>query len=422
MVAKKVVVLLLIALLTLGCAQEGGEQAAHPGEEKSAETAAEETVKIGVLGPMQTRYGKAMERGVMLAVKEINENGGILGKKVEVVVADSKLKPDVASTELRRLAFDENVDVIIGGFSSGVVIASMDTLAEVEKVWMVACASPTVTNKVREDYETYKYVFRVGSTNSSTFPADLVAMLDFLNEKGVEVKKVAVIRDEAKWVADIMDQLRQILEANGYEVVMEEVVPPSQEDFSTALLEAQSKADVIMPLIAHGKAASLVKQWKDNEIKIPLAGLDLHAVNPDYWDATSGKCDKEIYLAPSASVPAEINEKMKAFIEAYKKEYGVLPEAYSAYGCYDAVYVFKEAVERAAKAGEKNPFDTEVLIKYLESINAENPYPGVRGNIAFTDHHDLVYGDEFIRNYICQWQNGKQVTLYPKATGELIIQ
>ena len=62
------------------------------------------------------------------------------------------------------------------------------------------------------------------------------------------------------------------------------------------------------------------------------------------------------------------------------------------------------------------------LIRAVEKFDVNNPFEGVRGKIAFTSNHDLVWGDEFIRNYICQWQEGKQVILYPKnkATGQFV--
>jgi branched-chain amino acid transport system substrate-binding protein len=361
-----------------------------------------------------------MVKGTQLAVDEINAQGGIKGKKLVVVVADGKLNPDVTATELRRLAYDEKVDVIVGGFSSGIVIANMDTIAEIKKVWLVECASPTVTNKIKEDYDSYKYVFRVGTTNSSTFPPAVVMSLNFLNEKGVKVKKVAIVRDEAKWVADITGLLKKELSANGYEVVLEEAIPKDKEEFSDVLTKVQqNNADIIVAMIAHGKAQAFLMQWKDSGLKIPVAGLVLSAVNPDFWGETNGKCNGLIFIAPASFVPVpEMSEKMKSFVNAYKEKYGTLPEAYSAYGSYNAVYVFKKAYEMALENGE-DPSNSDVLVKYLEKVNEQNPVEGVSGNIAFTNHHDLVVKENYIVISVCQWQDGKIVVLHPKATGDL---
>ena len=385
-------------------------------------------IKVGVLGPMETKYGIAMANAVKLAAKEINEHGGILGRKVVVIVADTGLSQNKATSEFRRLVVEEGCKVIIGGFSSGVALAVMDTMADLARqgykvIWLGDASSPRLTDKVMRDYKDYKYYFRVLTLNASTFPLDMIDMLDFLRENGLKIKRVAIIRDNALWTDDVMKVFRPLLAKHGYEIVMDEKVSRGQTDFSTFLLKAQEKADVIVPILAHVRGDSLVKQWADMRISIPIAGHDLSAIDPDYWNATNGKCFGEIYTADGGAVPVPINKRMKVFLEEYKKVYGHLPEAFSAYGSYDALFLYKAAVEKAYRAGVKDPFNPDVVVKYLESFNRSNPFLGVRGKIAFTKNHDLVWGNGFIRNWICQWQNGKQVVLYPKymATGKLVM-
>ncbi len=397
---------LLVGILMLGCAQK-------PQTTKTTE----EVIKIGIVGPMETKFGKAMVNGAKLAVEEINAKGGIDGKKVEIVVGDGKLNPDVTGKELRRMAYDENVNVIIGGFASGIVIANMDTAAEIKKVWIVECASPTVTKKIAENYDDYKYVFRL-EANSSTFVPSLVEGLNFVSEK-VPIKRIAIVRDQAKWVEDIDNQLKNALKENGYEVVDDIAIPKDKTNFDDVFATIKSKnADAIVAMIAHGDAVDFVKQWKDT-MKIPLMGLILPAVDPNFYNETNGRCDRLIILAPSSEVPIPINENMKAFLEKYKEKYGHLPEAYSAYESYEAVYVFKKAYEMAKKNGE-NPNNSDVLVKYMEKINENNPLQGVRGKIAFTKYHDIVVKKGYVVNLIVQWQNGSMVAIYPIKTGELI--
>ncbi len=385
-------------------------------------------IKVGVLGPMETKYGIAMANAVKLAAKEINEHGGILGRKVVVIVADSGMNPTKATSEFRRLVVDDGCKVIIGGFASGVALTVMDTMASLARqgykvVWLGDASSPRLTEKVAKDYKDYKYYFRVITLNASTFPLDMIDMLNFLRENGLKIKRVAIIRDNALWTDDVMKVFRPLLKKYGYVIVMDEKVNRGQTDFSSFLLKAQQEADVIVPILAHVRGDSLVKQWADMRISIPIAGHDLSAIDPDYWNATNGKCFGEIYTADGGAVPIPINAKMKKFLEDYKKTYGHLPEAFSAYGSYDALYLYKAAVEKAYKAGAKDPFDPDVVVKYLETFNKTHPFLGVRGKIAFTKNHDLVWGNGFIRNWICQWQKGKQVILYPKymATGKLIL-
>ncbi|ADB57273.1 ABC transporter substrate-binding protein [Archaeoglobus profundus] len=404
-------IVLVCALMMLGCSQK------TPSETPAETTAEAEVIKIGVIGPMETKFGKAMVNGAQLAVDEINAQGGIDGKRLVIVQADGKLKPDVTGKELRRLAYDENVNVIIGGFSSGIVIANMDTIAEIKKVWIVECASPTVTKKIAEDYDSYKYIFRL-EANSSTDVPFLLEGMNYVREK-IPMKRVAIVRDQAKWVEDVDQQLKNALIENGYEVVDDIAIPPQKTDFDDVFTRVKNeRADVIVAMIAHGNAVNFIKQWKDS-VNIPVIGLILPAIDPNFWNETNGKCDKLLVLAPSSQVPIPINENMKNFLKNYKSKYGHLPEAYTAYESYEAVYVFKKAYEMA-KANGEDPNDSDILVKYLEKINAQNPLQGVRGKIAFTKYHDIIVAKGYIVNLIIQWQNGKMVAIYPIKTGELV--
>jgi len=418
---RKAYVLLLIVLISaviMGCANKT--------ETKNISTAekAPKVVKIGVIGPMETKYGTAMVHAVKLAADEINTNGGILNRKIVVVTADTKMDSSTGETAFKRLV-DDGCNVIIGGFSSGVCLAMQNVMAKNKVLWLGDSATPRLTDNVAENYQQYKYYFRPIGTNASTFPLDMVAMLNYLNEKGVHIKRVAIIRDNALWTDDVMKVFKPLLQKNNYTIVMDEKVNRGQTDFTTLLLKAkQLNADVIVPIIAHVRGAPLVKEWARLKLGIPIAGHDLSAIDPDYWNATGGSCNGELYTADGGGVPYPINAKMTHFLEAYRNKYHTLPEAFDAYGAYDAVYLYKQAVENAAKAGEKDPFNSSILVKYLEQFNATHPFKGVRGNIAFTKNHDLLWGNKYVRNWICQWQNGKQVVLYPNVswikTGKLI--
>ncbi len=415
--------LVLVGAMVMGCAQNQTKTSVKP-QVSNGTQITQNVVKIGVIGPMETKYGTAMVHAAKLAAEEINANGGILGRKIEILTADTKMDPNTGSMAFRRLA-DEGCNVIIGGFSSGVCLSMQQVMAEKKILWLGDSATPRLTEKVKENYSLYRYYFRPIGTNASTFPRDMVAMLNYLNEEGVHVKRVAIIRDNALWTDDVMKVLKPLLEENGYIIVMDEKVNRGQTDFTSLLLKAkQEKADVIMPIIAHVRGAPLVKEWASMKLGIPIAGHDLSAIDPDYWNATGGACNGELYTADGGGVPYPINDKMAHFLKAYEEKYHTLPEAFDAYGVYDAVYLYKQAVENAAKDGVKNPFNSDVLVKYLEQFNATHPFKGVRGNIAFTKYHDLMWGDKYVRNWICQWQNGKQVVVYPKVswikTGKLI--
>lgn len=386
---------------------------------------AKEKVVIGIIGPMSLPEGQAEKNAAMLAAEEINEQGGILGLPIEVVVGDTKLNPDSATAEFRRLATVENADMITGGFSSGVMLAMMETMAETKTLFLADASSPAHPAKVAENYEKYKYWFRISQNNGTTFAWDLADMLDFLNVNGLNIKKIYVIRDEHIWTDAVMKDLKPLLRERNVEIIEDVQVPKGYTEYEQLIDEAESlNADLIMPILAiTGTGDVLAKQWGILKPKVMLAGHDLAAIDPGFFEKTDGLANYEVFIADGgALVTAPPTEMCKKFIEAYKQKYGYYPESHQAYGAYDAVYIYKRAVEEASKAGEQNPFSPDVVVKYLEKYDPENPIVLTR-TIAFHKNHALAWGDNYIRNWISQWQDGKQYIISPKtvANGELKI-
>jgi len=400
---------ILLATITSLCVQSG-------------QKAEREKVVVGVIGPMSLPEGMAEEKAVKLAAEEINAQGGILGYPIEVVVGDTKLDSNTASTEFRRLATIENADVIIGGFSSGVMLTMMETMAETKTLFLADASSPAHAKKVAENYERYKYWFRIAQNNGSTFALDLADMVKFLKASGYDVSKVYIIRDEHVWTDPVVEALKPLLEAEGVEIVKDVRVPRGYSEYEQLIQDAESMdAELIMPILAiAGTGDILAKQWATLKPNLLLAGHDLAAIDAEFYNKTNGMANYEIFIADGgALVTAPPTEKCKEFVEAYKKKYGHYPESHQAYGAYDAVYLYKMAVEMAAKAGEKDPFDPDVLVKYLEKFDASNPAELTRP-IAFYKNHDLMWGDKYVRNWVSQWQDGKQYIIYPDsvANGE----
>jgi len=431
-------ILVFVGLLLFGCAQPEEKPAkptpaATPTPAKATPTPAKATptptpapfggkkeVVVGVLGPMALPEGTAEEKGAKLAAEEINKQGGILGLPVKVVVGDTKLNPDAAASEMRRLATVEHADMVTGGFSSGVMMSIMEAVAETKTVFLGDASSPAHPAKVAEDYEKYKYWFRISQNNGSTFAWDLAEMIDFLREKGYAVDKVYIIRDEHIWTDAVMKGLKPLLEERNVEIVGDKRVGRGFTEYETLLLDAKARgADIIMPILAiAGTGDVLAKTWGELEIPALLAGHDLAAIDYEFYDKTEGFANFEIFLADGgALVTSPPTEMCAKFVEAYKAKYGHYPESHQAYGAYDAVYAYKAAVEAAYKAGEKNPFDPDVVVKYLEKYDTKNPLVLTR-TIAWHKNHALAWGDDFVRNWISQWQDGKQYIIYPETVAK----
>ena len=115
-------------------------------------------VRIGVPTAVQLQVGRDTITAIKMAVDEVNKKGGILGRKVEYVVADETENPETGISAIRKLLANEAVDVLIGGYTSGVTLAQLPHISAAKTIYLgVGAASPSVTNKVKTDYDNYKY-------------------------------------------------------------------------------------------------------------------------------------------------------------------------------------------------------------------------------------------------------------------------
>ena len=383
-------------------------------------------VKIGVLAPLAAREGKVQENAARLAVEEINAAGGILGLPVKLVVADDKLSADTAVAEFRRLVTVEKVDVITGGFSSGVMTATMEPMAELKTIFFADASSPAHSRKVGSNYEKYKYWFRITQNNGITFALDGAEQIDYLRKKGVSIDKVYLIRDEHVWVDEWEPLLTKLLTERKVEIVKSVKIPRGFTEYEPLILEAArlGAQAIFMALAISGTGDVLAKQWATLRQPLLLIGHDLAAIDLGYWDKTGGAGEYVIFMADGGVVgTAPPTDIAKKFIDNYTKKYGYPPEAHQGFGAYDAVYLYKKVVEEAALAGEKNPFDSDTLVPYIERYTYNNPFVWTR-KVAFypkgswgpdgtrTDH-DLIWGDDYVKNWMSQWQGGKQMVLHP---------
>lgn len=387
-----------------------------------------EPVKIGILAPQQHFMGESEVRNVTMAAEEINENGGILGREIEIVTRDTNLDSDTATTNFRKLVEDDGVDVIFGGFRDGVIQTTMNTMAELEMLWLGDGASPETLQPIVEQYDDFKYFFRVDMANSGKFPFDHQLMLEyFREEKDLDIDRVAFIRDDLVYTVPFMEVLENIYEDMGIEMVMEEPVPldVSGAELGNLLSQANSlNADMVQTLTAQSDTTPLVEAWSQSKPNMLLAGQSLSSVAPDSWVRTDGAVEYTAWVADGGTALAPITDKMLPFIEKYKDRYDELPNAHIAPDFYDGVFMYKQAVEAADEAGEEDPFDPETLVSYLEAIDENNPYDGIQGPKAFTDMHQLKWGTDYIRCWPLQWRGVEnQVVFAPdeRATGEFVL-
>ncbi|WP_230198576.1 ABC transporter substrate-binding protein [Halopiger goleimassiliensis] len=378
-------------------------------------------ITIGVLAPLGQDQGLGAENSAELAVDEVNEDGGIDGRDVTLEVVDTQSDPGTTQNETERLIEENNADLLVGTFSSEATQGALESIGDYGIPFIITgSASPTLTRDYAgDDYERYKSVFRNGPINSDYQAEAMGDYAEYLNERhGWE--EFAFLADNASWTEPFAQQLPGILEDRGFEVVLEDRLQPGLDDWSSVIGELQSTdPDALFRFFAHNVATELLGAWHQEELDFGIEGIHVASMTPDFFDAMQGAASFETTSQSGAAGAAPITEKTQDFVERYQEEFDS-PELpmYMGFNTYDAVYVYKNAVERAGTTDYENDLD-EIVDAMLET-----DFTGTAGQIEFygEDHeypHDVMEArdeDDRISNFpITQWTpEGDIECVYPE--------
>ncbi len=370
-------------------------------------------LRIGVPTSVQLQVGRDTITAVKMAVDEINKKGGILGRKVEYVTADETENPETGISAIKKLVSDEKVDLLVGGYTSGVTLAQLPHIAASKTIYLgVGAASPSITAKVKNDYDTYKYIFRVGPINAAHQARALVEYISGFVIGELGYKKIAIVGENAKWVQDLVPVLKRGAAEVGADIRMTELFDTQTSDFSPLLAKVKSSgAQYMIVMVSHGSSDIFAKQWHDAQVPVPYGGIDVKSMDGDFFNRIGGKSISEV--AANFAVRAPLTKKTIPFFDNFKKKSPNYP-VYTAFFAYDAIFLYAEAVKRAGS------FDTDKVIKELEKTR----YEGVAGEITFDESHDVLPGKGKTNLVFVQWQDkGERVVLFPKElrTGNFIL-
>ncbi|HZP79848.1 MAG TPA: ABC transporter substrate-binding protein [Pseudolabrys sp.] len=378
--------------------------------------AQEKTIRIGVNTAIQLQVGRDAIDAVRMAIDEVNGKGGVLGRKLEMIVADegeaATEGPKVGIAAVNKLTGEDKVDVLIGGYDSGVTLGEVPHIARAKTIFLgIGSASPAIQAKVKEDYARYKYLFRVNPINSAK---QSTALIDFISGKlkgDLGLKKIAILGENAKWVQDMVPAIKKGAETAGLAVPVAEFFDVQTADFSPIFAKIKdSGAQYLILIISHGASDVFVKQWYDAKVPVPVGGIDVKSMDANFFKRVDGKSIAEV--SANFVIRAPLTPTTVAWWDNFLKLYN-RPPVYSAPGAYDAVHIYADAVKRAGST------DTDKVIKELEKTD----YVGVRGRVQFDDSHEVKDGPGFVNELFVQWQaNGERVVVWPKelATGKMI--
>lgn len=374
---------------------------------------AADTIKIGILGPLSHDVGEGQVNGAKMAAEAINARGGVDGRKIEIVVGDTEIKPEKAINALKKMVMVDRVDAVVGGFSSGVVLSLMDYIARFQVPFIATGSSSNqLTAMVAKNHGKYKYFFRLMFNETATAQGMVDLVTNFLQPK-YGVKKIAVMAEDAKWTSLMGDIFIDGVKAKGIKVADYIRFPFKETDFAPIISRVKdADVDFLVEISAIADGAAYINQWHDMQGPL-IGGCNTSAGTDDFWDKTNGKCLSEI-LFMYGSYPVDVTPTTRAFWNDYEKKYNIVPR-YSSGFSYDAVMVLAQAF---AKAGNTS---SDKVVKAME----QESYLGCSGLIEFDKkNHNVLYGEGRPTLVWLQWQGkNKRVPIYPAkyAGGSLIF-
>jgi branched-chain amino acid transport system substrate-binding protein len=373
----------------------------------SSPALAADPIKIGVIAEAQAVAGSSIGPAAQLAADEINAKGGVNGRKVEIVVYDNHSSAAESVRAFQRAVNEDKVNAVIASYISEVVLALEPWAARLKTVMITpGAASDVITQNIAKDYAHNKYTFHGYLTSSGLAGLVCDAAKDLL-VTGHHMKSAVIVSEDAAWTTPLDEGYKQCLPKVGLKVLDHIRFSPDTTDFTPIFSKVESlKPDVMITGISHVGTQPTV-QWKNQQVPIPMFGISSQATNSTFWKDTNGATEGVLYNAVSGPGVA-VTPKTLPFVEAYQKKYGNVP-AYSGYTAYDEVYMIAEAVKRAGST------NSDKLVDAMEKTD----YVGTIGRVAFKPKgdphvHGLKTGPGYITGLMLQWQDGKQVNVWPK--------
>jgi branched-chain amino acid transport system substrate-binding protein len=339
-----------------------------------------DTTPVAVVGPMTGQYatfGAQMRNGAEMAVADINEAGGVLGKKLDLAVGDDVCDPKQAVAVANQLT-GRGMALIAGHYCSGSSIPASKVYAESETVQI----SPASTNPAFTDDRPGPNVYRVcGRDDQQGGVAGNYLANHFAD------KKIAIVHDKTAYGKGLADETKKALNDAGVQEVVYEAYSAGEKDYSALVSKLkQAGVDVLFLGGYHTEGGLIVRQMRDQGMNTILMGGDA-LITQEFWSITGPAGEGTLMtFSPDPRKNPAAAEVVKRF-----KDKGIEPEGYVLY-TYAAIQAFKQAAEKAGST---------VVADVVKALN-ENEFDTVIGKFKFD-----AKGDPNLPPYaVYRWSNG----------------
>lgn len=320
---------------------------------------AADVVKLGVDEVRSGAFKSNGDRiiwGIEAAVKEANDAGGILGKKIELVIEDNQMKGEIAVQKLKKMILKDGCQIIIQGSSSGVGGAIAQQMPRYKKIYLDTCAEAIgITGKNFTPY-TFRTCLNAGM--------HVKGLAQYFGKKGY--KKVFLINQDYSWGHDVAEYYEKFIKmiAPDTQIVGKEFHKVFNKDFAPYISKIQaSGADYVISGNWGTDMTQLIVQSRNLGLKIPIGCcfLDDDAVMAVARESAMGCVQANMYLL-GVDTP-----KAKAFEDTFHKSSGGKWPSFVIMEAYIGTKMYFEAVKKAGT------FETEAVIKAFEGLTWEGP-------------------------------------------------
>jgi branched-chain amino acid transport system substrate-binding protein len=379
--------------------------------------------------------GKGMEEASRMAMEEINDAGGVLGRKIVLVFGDEGTDPATGTAEMERIISVEGVDFVVGGFRTEILFPAREVAMDHKKILIITGAA---TNELLncfgsltpgyfpcgkclyDNYDRYKYMFRVMPPNSTMlFLRTLIPYMknylvpNVLGGTTDSKVKVAAVVEDLTWadvVAHVWEDLFPVVFGSAMNPVYFARPSNTETDFSGILTAIKdSGAKLILHVFSGEAGMAYIRQWAEMKIPAVTIGVNVLSQNSEMWPDTEGKCEYEAFLSSPPRVP--MTPGLIPWWDRYVERWGHDP-LYTSLGTYDAVNTLKFGIERAGT------LDSDAVVAALEGSERDT----LMGRGAFTQYHDVFIKDQYpmtehpdwVAPLIVQWRSpGRRAVIFP---------
>lgn len=361
---------LIAALLFTGCTKK--DNSGQAPQANAPQGVVGDEILIGEYGSLtgsEATFGIMTNRGIALAVKQVNAAGGVKGKKLKVITLDDQGKSEEAATAVTKLITQNRVMALLGEVASSRTLAAAP-IAQQNKIPMI---TPSSTNQ--KVTEVGDYIFRVCFID----PFQGTVMAKFATEN-LKAKKVAILKDvKSDYSEGLASSFKETFEKMGGKIVAEQSYSSGDIDFKGQLTSIKGSSPDAIFIPGYYTDVGLIARQARQQVglKQPLMGGDGWDSSKLYEigkDAVKGSYFSNHYTTDSSD-PA-----VQKFIAEFKAEYNEMPDGLAAMG-YDAAKVLVDSLNRAKEL-------TPASLR--DAIAATKDFPGVTGKITLNEKRDAV--------------------------------